>query len=207
MRRQYSTLVVLSLLSIPGAGTFAHAGDFFPCKAKVCDTDSNTQVIKLPPQHISVETVQPRVVVRDNRMLTGQFYQSAPMVATIFTPLTIPMPHSELRVDERSNLLAAIHEADQHLLTITKAKAAQQAELDMTNRAYQQHLDALSRTAEKAGTNTTTKTDLDARIVTELTNIRSRIEDLEKLVIKHDDVIKKMIADKQNEMQPVVPKK
>jgi hypothetical protein len=205
MRRQFTTLIgVLTVLSFPVTGATAYGADFFGCKSKICETCDNVQVIKLPPQQIAVSAVQPKVVVRNSRFQAAPVVQAAPMVATIYTPLALPLTTvGEQRLEERSSLLTAIHESDHQLLAITKAQAAQKAEMDATNRALQRHLDSL-REMSTTATSSTTKDGIDAKqLKIELDNINKRLADIEKLLSIHDDVLQNAIKDgKINKLPP-----
>src|SRR5689334_13868031 len=82
-----------------GLGARADAGDlFFHRSHGDCGAGCNTEVVKLPAQQITVETVRPRVVVNETRcedhvrlgrplmMGFAPPVMAAPMVATIYAP-------------------------------------------------------------------------------------------------------------------------
>jgi hypothetical protein len=102
---------------------------------------------------------------------------------------------ADTRLEERSPVLTAYHEAEHHLLAVARVKAAQTAELEATNRAHQRLLAALQDTADdsRKGLAPTkiAKTDLD-NIRSQLDSIANRITELEKLVLVHDDLLKKL---------------
>jgi len=202
---------MMGVLSLFVLWSSASGGDFFGhrCK-KDCDTGCNAQVVKLPPQQIAVESVQPRVVVRESRLQVAPAFQvaPAPVVATIFTPVTLPLPGAltaaDTRIEEHSAALLATHEAEHHVLAVAKARAAQKMDLEYTNRVHQRMLAALQDVADDSAAKVQVDKTSKAEIQAQLTSIANRITELEKLVILHDEVLKKLPAAEKLPHMPTV---
>jgi hypothetical protein len=157
----------------------ARAGDLFHRCQPDCGAGCSTEVIKIPGHQVVVETARPQVVVNETRTVSRphhrfvtavapppvqavapmQAFAPAPVVATIFTPMHLPMPAmaplqmapppmtlgacaphpvSEVRVPapERSALDAA-HALEQHSLELRKIQSSRQLEMDHATKVFQ----------------------------------------------------------------------
>jgi hypothetical protein len=209
MRYQMFALAApAGLLSVLMLGATAHGGDLFCPRFKSCDAGCNTQTIKLPPQQITVESVQPKVAVRDTRLTVGQAIAVPPVVATIFTPLQLGVGTTETKTETRSALLTSYHEAEHHLLAVAQARAAQKAELDAADRVHKRLLSSLQdSTDDSCKKPAQDKNCADAdKIAAQLQQINARLTELEKNMIVHDVLLNKLYEKPANQPTPAPSK-
>ncbi len=155
-------------------------------------------VVRVPGREIVVETERPRVIVSETRerAIRGRAALVAPpVVATFFTPVGMPlspMLSAESRFVEtrstESGALRSMHDLEYTLLEVEKARAAHEAERRTLDRKFGE----LSRSfrSDEASAERSTTSDRLRNIEAELQKLATRLENVEKLTIIHDDLLK-----------------
>jgi hypothetical protein len=142
-------------------------------------------VIQLPAQQVVVETAQPHVIVQETKLAKHakavRVDAAAPFVATFFTPV-LPQP-STAPTSADSASLSLAHQMEASLLQLEKVRAANAAEIEATQRVF----DRISRSLQTgAGPGATAAT------ASQLQELNTRLDRLERLVLLHSDVLKQI---------------
>jgi hypothetical protein len=225
-RAPLAGLVLLLGLVLP-----ARAGDLLRRCFPDCGSPCNTEVIKLPAQQITVETARPQVVVNETRVVHAKprrvaaapapvmaaplAFAPSPMVATIFTPMAMPLtaaapvPHlaAPLACPKERTTLDALHDMERHSLEVQKLHAAHTVEMAHAKDAFKR----MSLSLQSALGSGTVQANGDDDVRTELrkevarlnglitgisdktTRIEGVIKELQQFALVHDEVIKNKV--------------
>ncbi len=229
-RALVATPLVLFGLALP-----ARAGDLFH---RPCGGGCSTEVIKVPGNEIVVETARPQVIVNETRVVRPRHVRAhavapvapvaplmaaPPMVATIFTPMALPVApapplHAVAACPAHAPLstvaacppappvrgpLSALHEMELAHLEARKLHASLQAEMAHTQDAFNRMSASLQSGlgAPKLAANGDTTQALVAevqRLNGLVGGLTDKTKELQTLVIAHDEVIKTRVLQPGN---------
>jgi hypothetical protein len=174
------------------------ADDLFPRLHHHRDCAADQTVVKLPAQEIRVETMRPRVVVNEvapSHRMRGFFPQGqavmpmvpmmhGPLVATVM-PMTLHsgamLGVSNPQCSTGSSMLEHAQALERQAAALSQARAARQAEDDVAAQALLRIQGHLNKLAQPAPTVKTSDTD-----------IATRLDRIEKLLITHDNILQKV---------------
>jgi hypothetical protein len=195
---------VVGVALLLALGWRADAGWFRKCIHGDC---AQQDVVRLPAQEIRVETTRPRVIVHETavreRVHGGRavapvvpFMAAPPVVATFYTPV-VPIPETrfqetriqETRISEGSAAFRAAQDLELQAMEAAKLRAAQRAELFHTDRLYQRLASSLCGPGQEGGGSAADLANLKAAI----DQLARRLENVERLVITHDNALKDLV--------------
>lgn len=166
--------------------------------------DCPQEVIRLPAREIVVETARPRVTVHEARLRERAFrgghalFAPAPVVATFFTPMNLrgDFETGDVRFRESGPFRAARDLEDQ-LLAYRKVQAAYRVDLAAAEEAERRVMTSMRAAAEKTEPCCKTPaTTVEAQIKdlsNRLDSLSSRVEDLQKMTLFNNEVIRKEV--------------
>lgn len=184
----------------------AQAGGFF----RHCHPGCAEQVVSVPQQDIRIEVPRPKVIVQGeskHRVTQRSAAVIAPVVASVYAPMPLPVapvmpfaappppepvfdPHAAIREAHRLELQAL--EYDRILKTIQADQAAAAA-------VQQRAMQLLKETPTPAcppradeGARKELETEIK-KLSSTITALTERVQNMERMLLFHDDVIRKMI--------------
>ena len=162
------------------------------------DCDAKQTVVRLPAQEIRVETTRPNIVVNERsshgsgrvRGFMPHAPAFMPTVSGPFVATFLPM-HGGLTFGGGGNAgspaLDALHALEHQHLQFAKHQAGLKTEMEITNQAALRVSEKLSSTLKSSGGSTADTSDLQSK----LADINRRLDGIERLLIIHDDLLKK----------------
>lgn len=197
MRCKYTlALGVVFALPIVLLGTRADADGLLKRHHHQQDNGAADQtVVRLPAQEIRVETTRPRVTVHQSvaparfrgYYPAGQPFMAAPFVATIVAPGALQFGGA---TTAGSSTMDLAHALERQAADIAAARAHRQAIQAAEEAALQRAQAQIAKLSAGAADVKTTTTD-SAQLKKAIEDLSGRLSAIEKLLIIHDDMLKK----------------
>lgn len=164
------------------------------------DCDANASTVRLPAQHIRIETSRPRVVVQESSAFRSHHRAFVPMVGLMQAQPIVAsflVAPQESRGFSTSNALQAAHNLELQALEVARVRAAQEAEAAAMNLVHQRIMANFSKPGQV--TSPAASTAELTQIKTEIEKLAKRIDHIEQLLIIHDEELKKQKDQKKVE--------
>ncbi len=199
------TLAVGVVLALPVLvlGTRLEADGILKRHHHADSSAAEQSVVRLPAQEIRIETTKPRVIVNQGSsarlrgfLPPGQAFVAAPMVGTIVAPGALHFGGTSAftfgSTSSASNsTMDLAHAIERHAAEISASRAHRLAIQSAEDAALQRLSGHISRLTTGPAADTKASTSDTAQLKKAVEDLSNRISAIEKLLIIHDDILKK----------------